>query len=62
VNIENVNDEYVVIKFTKNELIILNNALNGVCNGLFLADEFETRMGVSLDEARILLDGINLAT
>lgn len=57
--IENISDEFVVIKFHKDELAILNNALNEVCNGLFLDEEFETRLGVSVTDARTLLSEIN---
>jgi hypothetical protein len=46
------------IELTTQELIILNNALNEVCNGISLGGEFSTRMGCSLEEARELLDRI----
>ena len=42
--------------FTHDELVIINNALNEVCNGLsFGDDEFQTRIGYSRDMARKVL-------
>jgi hypothetical protein len=42
--------------FTHEELVIINNALNEVCNGLsFEDDEFQTRIGYSRDQARKVL-------
>ena len=49
----------MTVEFTPHELIIINNALNEVCNGIALNGEFSTRMGCSLDEARELLDKIH---
>lgn len=59
--IENVSDEFVVIKFHKEEVVLLKNALNEVCNGIFFPEEFETRLGVSIDDGRALLAGIKSA-
>jgi hypothetical protein len=39
---------------TSDELIIVNNALNEVCNGLYI-DEFETRIGFSIEQVNKLL-------
>jgi hypothetical protein len=44
----------ILIKLTIDELVILNNALNEVCNALDIT-EFSTRMGAELEEARNLL-------
>ena len=45
--------------FTHDELVILNNALNEVCNGLsFEDDEFQTRIGYSRAQAQNLLKKI----
>jgi hypothetical protein len=34
--------------FTRDELVVINNALNEVCHGLSLSDdEFQTRIGFS---------------
>jgi hypothetical protein len=42
--------------FTAGELVLLNNALNEVCNGITLDDdEFQTRLGVDRKTARKLL-------
>lgn len=43
-----------VLHASSDELIIINNALNEVCNGLPLRD-FETRVGASLTEVESLL-------
>ena len=45
----------MLVELTKDELGIINNALNEVCNGIHLEGEFHTRMGCSLEEARGLL-------
>jgi uncharacterized protein YoxC len=49
---------YVTISVSVNELETINNALNEVCNALGV-DEFQTRMGATLDEARELLREVN---
>jgi hypothetical protein len=42
--------------FTREELVVINNALNEVCNALsFGDDEFQTRMGYSRATARHVL-------
>ena len=42
--------------FTREELAVINNAHNEVCNGLsFGDDEFQTRIGHSRDMARKVL-------
>lgn len=43
------------VELTKDELGIINNALNEVCNGIGLEGEFDTRMGCTVEEARELL-------
>jgi hypothetical protein len=43
------------VEFTRRELLIINNALNEVCNGFALEGEFDTRMGCKVEEARALL-------
>jgi hypothetical protein len=42
---------------SRDELILLNNALNEVCNGLEVP-EFSTRIGAPLAEVEALLDAI----
>ena len=49
----------MVVELTQDELFIINNALNEVCNGIHLEREFSTRMGHSVEEARELLDKIH---
>jgi hypothetical protein len=46
-------------ELTKDELGIINNALNEVCNGIHLEGEFDTRMGCTVEEARALLAKIH---
>ena len=48
--------------FTRDELLLINNALNEVCNGLsFDDDEFQTRLGYERAAARKLLAKIGKA-
>jgi len=47
------------VEFTKRELLIINNALNEVCNGIALEGEFETRIGCKVEEARAFLAKIH---
>lgn len=55
---EIIDRENRTVGFTENELILLANALNEVCNGIDIP-EFDTRLGVSIDEARKLQKEIN---
>ena len=48
------NESLAELIITNKELLIINNALNEVCNGIDLY-EFDTRMGADLDEVRQLL-------
>jgi hypothetical protein len=48
------------VELTKDELGIINNALNEVCNGIDLEGEFDTRMGCTVEEARALLAKIHI--
>jgi hypothetical protein len=42
--------------FTRDELLIINNALNEICNGISMSDsEFQTRIGHTREAARKLL-------
>ena len=48
------------MKLTVDELEILNNCLNELCNGVWIEDwEFQTRIGWDRQEVRQLLDKIN---
>jgi len=49
-----VNREQAKVELTSIDLLIVNNALNEVCNALDTT-EFSTRMGASLNEAQTLL-------
>lgn len=51
----NVTNEEVHLAFNNNELIILNNALNEVCNGIDIEElEFQTRLGFERKELQEL--------
>lgn len=41
-----------------NELLILNSALNEICNGIFVP-EFETRIGASKEDVCALLNDVS---
>ncbi len=46
----------VPVSFTMDELLMINNALNEVCNGVdFDDDELATRLGYSREQLRHLL-------
>jgi hypothetical protein len=57
--IKDVANSKAVIELDSDEIGILNNALNEVCNGISLEGEFDTRMGCTVEEARHLLAEIN---
>jgi hypothetical protein len=52
----------MTVELTKDELGIINNALNEVCNGIDLEGEFDTRMGCTVEEARAVLAKIHALT
>ena len=54
----NIGKQQATIQFTKDELLMLNNALNEVCNALDVS-EFSLRMGTDLEEVRALLQQIH---
>jgi hypothetical protein len=45
------------VRAARQELLIINNALNEVCNGIDVP-EFETRMGVTLAQVQLLLSSV----
>ena len=50
------------IQLTKEELGLIGNAINEVCNGVHIPDwEFQARLGNTKDEAQALLDQITAA-
>jgi hypothetical protein len=51
---------HVVLDLSHNEMIVLNNSLNEVCNGLDLPD-FTTRLGAERGEVEALLRQISKA-
>ena len=55
-----VTDDGAHVKLTSDELVILGNALNEICNGLDIA-EFATRIGADRSEAMRLLKAIQSA-
>ena len=48
----------IKVELSLEELLILNSALNEVCNGLDQFD-FDTRMGASHDDVNALLSRVN---
>lgn len=50
------------VEFSDDELVILNNCMNEICNGVRIEDwEFETRIGSPRSVAQALLDKIHAA-
>lgn len=56
-NVLSITEESVIVKITENELLILNSALNEICNGIDIA-EFETRIGSEKEDVNVLLGKI----
>ena len=50
----------LVLRFPIEELLVINNALNEVCNGIEMS-EFHMRIGASVDEVRDILNGVGSA-
>jgi hypothetical protein len=59
-NLSEVKEDGAQVKLTSDELVILANALNEICNGLDIA-EFATRIGAERSEALRLLKAIQSA-
>ena len=53
----------VTLELTRDELRIVSNAINEICNGpdAIEGDEFDTRVGASLSEAEALLGDLQQA-
>lgn len=52
----------VKLEVTDDEIIMLNNCLNELCNGVRIEDwEFQTRIGWMRSEVQMLLSKINSA-
>ncbi|MBP2198992.1 hypothetical protein [Pantoea cypripedii] len=56
-NLLSVTKTNAEVNVTEEELLILNSALNEICNGIDIA-EFETRVGSKRNEVLALLSGI----
>lgn len=52
-----IGKQKITLEFSKDELGIIANALNEVCNGIEVW-EFDTRMGISIEEARNMLKAL----
>jgi hypothetical protein len=59
VEVDQIAKKTASVSFTEAELILLNNALNEVLNGLDVSS-FDTRLGTPRHEAKLLLHQINL--
>ena len=47
------------VRSSNDELVLISNALNEVCNGIEIDDaEFATRLGAQREEARRLLENL----
>ena len=57
--IKGVANSAALVELSSDEIRILNNALNEVCNGFSLEGKFDTRIGCTVEEARQLLDEVN---
>ncbi|MFN7888181.1 MAG: hypothetical protein ACK5OR_05260 [Betaproteobacteria bacterium] len=47
-------DDVICVELSQHELIVINNALNEICNGISIP-HFETRIGASVLEVEELL-------
>lgn len=47
--------ESITLRLATDEVIILSNALNEICNGIWIS-EFETRVGYTREEVERLLE------
>lgn len=51
--------ETIALEFTKDEILMINQALNEICNGIHFEDEeFAIRIGFERSEVTILLNEI----
>ncbi len=56
--VTDIEKENCTLRLTFDEIMIFNNALNEVCNGLNLSD-FSTRMGGEINEVKNLLQEVH---
>ena len=59
-HVSKLHDHEITVTMSLDELIIINNALNEICNGINI-EEFESRIGASLDEVRSMLGIVGAA-
>ena len=57
-HVKSIGQVGVDVQLSPDELMIINNALNEVCNGLDMP-EFATRVGAELEEAKTLLQQVH---
>lgn len=53
-----INNNKIILELSQVELEVISSALTEVCNS-FEAGEFETRMGVGIEEARNILETLS---
>lgn len=53
--VEQIEGSHAKIQFSVEDLALLNNSLNEVCNGIHV-DEFELRLGTSREYAKKMLE------
>lgn len=53
----NVKKDKIILELSKDELGVLINALNEVCNGIEVW-EFDTRIGIDIEKARLFLESL----
>lgn len=53
-----ISEDKIILEISKDELKVLSNALNEVCNSIE-EWEFETRMGIYIEDAKIILESLN---
>jgi hypothetical protein len=58
-----IDPDGVTIRLSRAELVVVNNALNEVANGIDISDsEFQTRLGESRSKVRQLLAEVKAVT
>lgn len=57
-NLKSIENGEAILRLSRSELTTFNNALNEVCNGFDLGDEFFLRVGVELEEAEEILSSV----
>jgi hypothetical protein len=55
-----VQDHDVTLRLSIHELVVINNALNEVCNGIEVP-EFRARIGAPPDQVQLLSDSVSAA-